>query len=83
MKKLLIKSGRVIDPSRDYDQEADLLISGVLIEEVGKGLKAPAGTETIDAEGLIVAPGLIDMHVGRSRRRLYRCCGYGQYQSRG
>lgn len=63
MKKLLIKGGRVIDPSRNLDQEADLLITGAIIEAVGQGLKPPAGTETIDATGLVVAPGLIDMHV--------------------
>ncbi len=63
MKTLLIKGGRVVDPSRDSDQEADLLISGEIIEAVGKGLKPLVGTETIDATGLVVAPGLIDMHV--------------------
>jgi dihydroorotase len=63
MKTLLISGGRVIDPSRNYDQDADLLISAGIIEAVGKGLNAPPETEIIDAGGLVVAPGLIDMHV--------------------
>jgi hypothetical protein len=63
MKTLLISGGRVIDPSRNYDQDADLLISEGIIEAVGKGLKPPPETEIIDAAGLVVSPGLIDMHV--------------------
>ncbi len=63
MKTLLIKGGRVIDPSRGFDAQADLLIKNGMIEAVEKGLKAPAGTEVIDAEGQVVMPGLIDMHV--------------------
>ncbi|MDZ4133611.1 MAG: dihydroorotase [Dethiobacteria bacterium] len=63
MKTLLISGGRVIDPSRNYDQDADLLISEGIIEAVGRGLNAPPETEIIDASGLVVSPGLIDMHV--------------------
>jgi dihydroorotase len=63
MKTLLISGGRVIDPSRNYDQDADLLIHEGIIEAVGKGLITSAETETIDATGLVVSPGLIDMHV--------------------
>jgi dihydroorotase len=63
MKTLLISGGRVIDPSRNYDQDADLLIHDGIIEAVGKGLKTSAETEIIDATGLVVSPGLIDMHV--------------------
>jgi dihydroorotase len=60
---LLIKGGRVIDPSQSIDEVCDLLVENGLIKEIGKGLKAPAGTETIDAAGNYVVPGLIDMHV--------------------
>lgn len=60
---LLIKGGRVIDPSQGIDGELDVLIEGGVVKELGKGLKAPAGIETIDAKGLLVTPGLIDMHV--------------------
>jgi dihydroorotase len=60
---LLIKGGRVIDPSQNMDEVRDLLVEKGLIKEIGKGLNAPAGVKTIDASGKYVVPGLIDMHV--------------------
>ena len=60
---LLIKGGRVIDPSQKLDDTLDVLVENGLIREIGKGLAAPAGTETVDAVGKYVVPGLIDMHV--------------------
>jgi dihydroorotase len=60
---LLIKNGRVIDPSQGIDDTLDVLVEKGLVIEVGKGLKAPAGAETIDAAGKYVVPGLVDMHV--------------------
>src|ERR1039457_4581367 len=61
--KLLIKNGRVIDPSQGVDDTLDLLIDKGLIKEVGKALTASGDTKTIDAVGKYVVPGLIDMHV--------------------
>jgi len=63
MKQLMIKGGRVIDPARDYDQVADVLIKDGVVEKIAPGQKSPSGAEVIDAEGLIVTPGLIDIHV--------------------
>ncbi len=60
---LLIKGGRVIDPSQKLDDTLDVLVDNGVIKEIGTGLKAPAGAETIDATGKYVVPGLIDMHV--------------------
>ena len=60
---LLIKGGRVIDPSQKMDATQDLLVENGVVKEIGKGLAAPAGVETIDAAGKYVVPGLIDMHV--------------------
>lgn len=60
---LLIKGGRVIDPLQGIDEVLDIVVENGAVRELGKGLKAPAGAETIDAAGLIVTPGLIDMHV--------------------
>ena len=59
---LLIQGGRVVDPSNDYDQTADILIENGKIREVGEGISVSAD-ETIQAEGKIVVPGLIDLHV--------------------
>src|SRR5512142_354145 len=59
---LLIKGGRVIDPSQGIDDTLDILVEEGRIKEIGKGLKAP-GAETVDAKGMLVVPGLIDMHV--------------------
>ena len=60
---LLIKNGRVIDPSQNLDEKLDLLVENGLVKEIGKGLTAPAGVKVIDASGKYVVPGLIDMHV--------------------
>ncbi len=60
---LLIKGGRVIDPSQKIDEVLDVLVENGVIKQVGKGLSAPDGTKTVDAGGCYVTPGLIDMHV--------------------
>ncbi|MBJ6801481.1 dihydroorotase [Geomonas propionica] len=60
---LLIKGGRVIDPSQGIDETMDVLIADGVVLELGQGIAAPEGTQTIDASGLLVTPGLIDMHV--------------------
>src|SRR5579859_2059735 len=62
MARLLIKNGRVIDPASGHDGVADVWIEDGVIKGVGVGLSA-AGAEVLDATGLIVAPGFIDMHV--------------------
>jgi dihydroorotase len=62
MSKLLLEGGRIVDPSRGLDRVADLLIDGDRIAAIGDDLDA-AGAEVIDAAGLVVAPGFIDMHV--------------------
>ena len=60
-KKIVITSGRVIDPAQGIDRICDVLISGEKIEEITeKPLdQAPEGYEVIDASGLIVSPGFI------------------------
>jgi dihydroorotase len=62
MARLLIKNGRVIDPSSGHDAVADVSIENGVIAGVGPNLTA-AGAEVFDASGLIVTPGFIDMHV--------------------
>lgn len=61
MERLLIQRGRVIDPASGLDETADVLLEGGKVKAVGM-LSLP-GTRTIDARGLLVAPGLIDLHV--------------------
>ncbi|NCO65860.1 MAG: dihydroorotase [Candidatus Aquicultor secundus] len=61
MSRYLIQGGRVIDPANNIDDTLDVLIENGKIEAVGKHLAADA--EVIDASGMIVAPGLVDMHV--------------------
>ncbi len=59
---LLIRGGRVIDPAGPIDRIADVLIEQGHIREVSMGL-SDAGRRVIDADGLAVVPGLIDLHV--------------------
>jgi dihydroorotase len=61
-KSLLIRGGHVIDPANQLDGPADILIRDGKIAAIGPKLKESA-EETVDARGLIVTPGLIDMHV--------------------
>jgi dihydroorotase len=66
MARLLIQGGRLIDPFQGIDGELDLLLEDGEVAKVGERLKKPKGAETIeviDASGLVVCPGLIDIHV--------------------
>lgn len=60
--KILIKGGRVIDPANKRDKIADVLVEDGRIAAVGENLPSE-GAEVFEAEGKIVSPGLIDMHV--------------------
>ena len=61
MSAIIIRNGRVIDPANKRDEVFDLTIVDGRIAD--KSAIKNQKTETIDAKGLIVAPGLIDMHV--------------------
>ncbi|HJV35643.1 dihydroorotase [Geomonas sp.] len=60
---LLIKGGRLVDPSQGIDDVMDIMIADGVVLELGADLTASEEMETIEATGLIVTPGLIDMHV--------------------
>jgi dihydroorotase len=60
--KRVIRGGRVVDPSQGIDEDLDLLIEDGAVVRLGQGIDA-AGSEVTDAEGLVVAPGFIDIHV--------------------
>ncbi len=61
MSDLLIRNGRILDPGRGVDLTGDVLIRDGRIAAVGPGLSAD-GAQVIDATGLIVAPGFVDLH---------------------
>jgi dihydroorotase len=74
MSSLLITGGRVIDPSRSFDEVADLLLRDGKVAAIGAeaarladggpgGTPAERGVERLEAGGKIVCPGLIDLHV--------------------
>jgi dihydroorotase len=63
MNSLLLTGGRVVDPANHFDSVAEVLILNGKISAIGKKLSAPAGVEKFDAQGKIVSPGLIDLHV--------------------
>ena len=62
MKRLLIRNGRVVDPSQGLDQGMDLLLEGGVVAAAGERLDQPAQTKVFDAAGMVVAPGFIDLH---------------------
>jgi dihydroorotase len=59
--RLLLKGGRVVDPSRHLDEVQDLLLEDGRVAEAGARLAA-RGAETLDVKGLVVCPGFIDLH---------------------
>lgn len=61
--KLLIQNGHVLNPADGFDQKADILIEDGLIKQVSAEPIADEAAEVIDAEGLYVMPGFIDLHV--------------------
>jgi dihydroorotase len=63
VRPILIRGGRVIDPSRGTDGIADVYLEEGKVTSVGRGMGMPDDALTIDAQGKIVTPGFIDLHV--------------------
>ena len=61
MPKLVVKGGRVLDPSQGLDEELDVCIDKGVIKRLERDIFEPEA-EIIDAEGLVVSPGFIDIH---------------------
>ena len=59
---LLIKGGRLIDPSQGIDGIADLLVEDGVVSGMAQHIDAPEHAEVIDATGMVVCPGFIDVH---------------------
>ena len=60
---ILIKNIRLIDPKTNTDKKVDIYIKDGKVEEIGENIIGEKGVEIIEADKLLVAPGLIDVHV--------------------
>jgi dihydroorotase len=61
---VLLANGRIIDPSRNFEIDGDLLLADGVVREAKRGIGAagvPENTEVIDCKGKVIAPGLVDM----------------------
>jgi dihydroorotase len=63
MKIVRIANGRIVDPASKRDEVADLWIADGVVGDPSVAASQASQTELIDATGLVVAPGMIDMHV--------------------
>jgi dihydroorotase len=59
--RIIVRGGRVIDPATKFDAIADILIEDGHIAAIGAGAAAD-GAREVDARGLVVAPGFVDVH---------------------
>ena len=59
---MLIRGGRVVDPLSGVDAVQDVLVKRGKIAETGKDLAAPKGAREVDAAGMLVLPGFVDLH---------------------
>jgi dihydroorotase len=59
--RLLVAGGRLVDPSQELDAKLDVLLKDGVVERLGEGLRV-RDAKRIDAKGLVVCPGFIDLH---------------------
>ena len=72
---LVLAGGRVVDPETGFDRVCDVGIDGGSVTALGEGLD---GVTTVDAGGLVVGPGFVDLHSHAQTlpgRRLQACDG--------
>ncbi len=62
MASLLIKGGRVVDPSQGIDGQYDILIENGRVVKIEKNISETEASDVLDVAGLIVSPGFIDLH---------------------
>ncbi len=60
-RRIVLRNARMVDPSAGRDEVLDVLVEGTTVAEVGAGLGA-AGADEFDCDGLVLAPGLVDLH---------------------
>ena len=63
VRPLLLRGGRVIDPSQKLDRVLDVLLADGKVAAIGEKLSAQSDAEVVDVANMIVCPGLIDLHV--------------------
>ncbi len=63
MRPVLLRGGRLLDPSQSLDVQGDLLLADGRIERAGGTIETGEDWEVLDCDGLVVAPGFIDIHV--------------------
>ena len=59
---VLVKGGRIVDPAQGMDERGDLLILDGVVAAIQTEMASPDGARVIDATGLVVCPGFIDLH---------------------
>ncbi|HYA21806.1 MAG TPA: amidohydrolase/deacetylase family metallohydrolase [Thermoproteota archaeon] len=59
---LLVKGGTLVDPSQGIGEQRDVAVSDGKVAEIRRGLSTSSAKQVVDADGLIVAPGLVDIH---------------------
>ena len=69
---ILIKNGEVRDPGRGFQQKADVGIKDGKVAAIEAGIPAERGIDVVDANGLYVTPGLVDLH-----SHVYHSLGFG------
>jgi len=62
MARLVVRGGRLVSPEDGLDADLDILIEDGIVRAIGPHLSAPVD-ETVEAQGQIVSPGFVDLHV--------------------
>ena len=62
MKPIVLRGGRIVDPSTNRDEVGDLLLIDGKVADAGRGLGRPDGATELDCAGALVCPGFIDVH---------------------
>lgn len=60
--QVVLRGGRVVDPESGFDGVADVLVRGASVAAIGADLPLPPGARALDVGGLVVGPGMIDLH---------------------
>jgi len=63
MKPVLFANARIVDPSQGLDEVTSLLMQDGRVAGIGRDVHGPEGAQILDVAGLVMAPGLIDVHV--------------------